>query len=1177
VTEQQILQLKAVKQRSRFWWWKFWNWPKLISSCHDEMQQLHGDLTMMRDTFRREQSRSESLEHLVEEIRGNDRRRQEALESEKKSHQEALRDVELLREFIHRTHRISLPTRRGIKAVLAGGRRLTIFLALLLPLCLCAQFPPPFFRNAWSTNVPPAPVLGNNNLSVTNVGSGTNWLFYQVGPFTIARLTDVSNIVSGVPSGGSNYVFNPNQFMVIAGGTNVSLKAGAFMTNFNGFLPGTNHNNFRVEGDFNVQGGDIFSENIFPSLDDNYSLGSGSAAWNQVAVRGAGLQLMETGGGADFVRHTAPSSIGSTYSVVWPNVQGANGSSPTNDGLGNLGWWPVTSVVAAKQFGDAVLSNLVGTVASNLTNLVSLSTTNATSKPLTNRFNNGVLTLFGLEAGANIVLSQNESNIVITGSVLMGDSGGTNARQFGTLTLTNLSGNPNIATNILGAGFVTVSSNNAGTWTILGVASGETNFNGEVSVTNSTRIGLVNGKSNNTNLLRSVQGGNGIVLTNEGTNVMLAIDPAVVASQANLTSVSNLAQTKLTSVMTNSVIVSGPTATNINIVTGTNGIFLATNTTGSVGIELNTRWGLSNVYYVSHGANISNVFAAITSGSSVEFDSMTNQTRGRVPALFQDLPFVDLKLSNLVNVTLRGSGNTVIYGTNDGMLFGFQQCTNLLIQGITFRGTQTNNDYQIANMSAHGMVTAFGTNQNVTFRDCVFEDCNYFALMSGYDNTGLGIKHKTLLCKLDNCRFTKCGYTNHVGGANNPDGGAANLHQDTTIDKCIFDRCGRGIESFSATETTHLTVRDSSFIGIWKRGIHIANGSTFTSHFLIDGCKFIPDNAARGGGNHMFFVSVDSGTIQNCLITNTTLAGDACIEIGNSSAAGIDQRNVSIVNNTFADVREGVWLTHGFGGLVSGNRFVNVTGNALILASDSVVATGNTFLNCSPSTSVINGCCGNGTNMVIAENRFVRTSGTAPTTWIALDSSQRRTVLRDNLHSDVSGAVPLLLDSGIDTIRITSDQLLTNSTFINFTNLNATGTLTNMGSVTVPGNSLTNNNRRVVGYWSGTFPAALANTNQFQIVFGSQTILDTGLQIASNCHWRCSVAISRANANTAQIADAWFQWGPGGGAPFDFTNRIISLAQTNGIATLLALRHGARRVGAATNNYFRVNVEQIEP
>lgn len=71
------------------------------------------------------------------------------------------------------------------------------------------------------------------------------------------------------------------------------------------------------------------------------------------------------------------------------------------------------------------------------------------------------------------------------------------------------------------------------------LASGETNYNGEVSVTNATKVGWVYGKVSVTNLLRSSQAGNGMALTNQGTNVMFAIDPAIVASQSDLTAASN--------------------------------------------------------------------------------------------------------------------------------------------------------------------------------------------------------------------------------------------------------------------------------------------------------------------------------------------------------------------------------------------------------------------------------------------------------------------------------------------------------------------------------------------------------------------------------------------------------------------------------------------------------------
>ena len=446
-----------------------------------------------------------------------------------------------------------------------------------------------------------------------------------------------------------------------------------------------------------------------------------------------------------------------------------------------------------------------------------------------------------------------------------------------------------------------------------------------------------------------------------------------------------------------------------------------------------------NVIYVNPGDNISNILANLTSGATVIFAPMTNQFRGRVPGNIGALAFIDLKVTNLIDVTLEGSGRTVFHATNDGMLFGYQQCSNLVIKGIEFRGTRTNNDYQVANVFTHGLVQAFGTNDNVTFRDTLFTSCNFFGLMTGVDDAGAGTKkHKTIRCILDNCQFVSCGYTNYVGGANNPDGGAAPFHQDATVLNCLVERCGRGIEAYSSTETTSLTIRDTVFRANWQKDIFINNGTPFTGHFLVDNCKFIADNTARkGGGASIFMVSVASGTIQNCLFTNNTLVGDYCIQVGDSSASGTDARNVSIINNTFSRVAEGLVYTHAVGGLISGNRFDNVTGAATIIGADSVIVTGNTYLDCSPASSPIYGCCGFGTNMLIADNRILRHAGSAPSAHITIDSSQRGTRVRDNIVIDRT-ATPLaytISDSGVDSSIQFSDRItyaaLTAGTYTN--------------------------------------------------------------------------------------------------------------------------------------------------
>ena len=142
-----------------------------------------------------------------------------------------------------------------------------------------------------------------------------------------------------------------------------------------------------------------------------------------------------------------------------------------------------------------------------------------------------------------------------------------------------------------------------------------------------------------------------------------------------------------------------------------------------------------------------------------------------------------------------------------------------------------------------------------------------------------------------------------------------------------------------------------------------------------------------------------------------------------------------------------------------------------------------------------------------------------------------------------------------------------------FTNLNAAAaTLTNLDSVVVAAHTLTNNGDTIRAEWAITRPAALVNTNQFQIIYGSQTLLDTGLMIGSNSPVRAWCEITRTG-NTSQHVEARLEWGPGGGAPFAFTNANIEIAQTNGINTTLKMMGAARRVGAFTNNFFRLTYE----
>lgn len=142
-------------------------------------------------------------------------------------------------------------------------------------------------------------------------------------------------------------------------------------------------------------------------------------------------------------------------------------------------------------------------------------------------------------------------------------------------------------------------------------------------------------------------------------------------------------------------------------------------------------------------------------------------------------------------------------------------------------------------------------------------------------------------------------------------------------------------------------------------------------------------------------------------------------------------------------------------------------------------------------------------------------------------------------------------------------------TTVSFTNLNAAGTMSNLANVSIPAHSITNNGDTLIARWTGIMPAALANTNRFLITWGGTTVLDTGLMVASNTMIRGELTVTRTGTS-AQHVDAHFEWGPGGGVPFVFTNANLETTIDTGTAQTIALQGGARRVGAHTNNYFRV-------
>lgn len=144
-----------------------------------------------------------------------------------------------------------------------------------------------------------------------------------------------------------------------------------------------------------------------------------------------------------------------------------------------------------------------------------------------------------------------------------------------------------------------------------------------------------------------------------------------------------------------------------------------------------------------------------------------------------------------------------------------------------------------------------------------------------------------------------------------------------------------------------------------------------------------------------------------------------------------------------------------------------------------------------------------------------------------------------------------------------------------FTNLNATiGTYTNAASWITPGNTCTNNGDSIITIWRGTM---LAGTNTLKMLYGTDTVLETGNFTNALTSWEAMMEITRtgnstahafgairliqvANALTADTLSSWM----------NTTN--ISPAHGGAVLTNL-LQLASNRAGAISNNFMKVSFE----
>jgi hypothetical protein len=1137
----------------------------------------------------------------VEKTKAALERAELATEQEKIQHDKTKRLKILMAEWIFKNQGMVIPPEpNGFKSLfMAGKNRLSILLMLLLPIMAFAQGPPPpLLRNPYTTNGGAWSQTNIISLSTTNATSKPLTNRYRDGVLTLFGLEAGSNI--GLSHNGSNIVItgsggagslttNANQF-----GTSVelTLKSGAFQTNMNFWGIGTNHGNIRLQGDLTMAGGDINAESIFPNLDDNYFLGGSGSSWNQIYVKSAGLNLTETGPGNDVVRLVAPAALAASYTLTMPNVQGANGQIITNNGSGALGWWTPST----------------------------------------------------------------------------GDSGGTNARQFGTLLLTNLSNNPytgytnqvfggtNISVRTSGGTNFIDTTGNLNNWSQIPTGS----MANVVSTTYLTNwANSISNRLSGTNVAWvEMTGSDATGQYGDRTKPFRTIWAAIsnTFTEVNPPWMINVGAGSFTNgdvslIVSNGcwILGSGRDATEIvsNHPLDTNGVAvwprdnsrlynltinqLWTNSLaapiGSYGFGINVQSGFTNVY--TYGCRFlgksDNLYVAVTAGPCI----MTNDS-----CLF------DGGRNSWDLVATAGHTNSVwtfnncLFTTYGPAMLG----ATTMRMGNLFEGTNIFNHCTIicdgaASTKTEGLVMHNGIGVGTPKGQLEINDCwLYTSALSGtvtdIVNTVSGVvivrgpfstnncigpitqaNYPVLYNKFGPGAFSQVGITNVSTNGNTMTTNSVGAVQPVIA--LDFVNGVTGLVSFGTSKlgvalNTNVFQPATANLTNWSLIPTGAMANVVSTTFLTNWANAVSNYVTAATNSASVTNWINSRQPASANLTNWSLipTGEMANVVSTTfltnwanAISNLTQTKTALTTNANQfgasiqlTIKDGVFLTNIISAPTGGgtapaltvtntpgmgtNSFqvLNTNGNAVIFASTNggitLTASNVAVLGTQTNTSMLN-VLGGVTNWAAFQVKGTTDHAGSITNEGRMDTAGGVT---NWIQTEVKGTLyassNLLVKAGQSTSNVWAGGTYYWST-TSFTNLNGTpATFTNLGNVSIAAHVLTNNGDTIRATWGGRMQLAKVNTNNFKIVFGSETILDTGLQIASNCNFKAEVIITRTG-NTSQHAEGWLAWGPNS-VPFVFTNSNIELVQTNGIATTLALQGASQAVGAHTNNSFRV-------
>lgn len=765
-----------------------------------------------------------------------------------------------------------------------------------------------------------------------------------------------------------------------------------------------------------------------------------------------------------------------------------------------------------------------------------------------------------------------------------------------TAIISNAANNPNLVTNILGAGTVTVTSNNLGTFTVTGTGGNPAGTSGAVQF----------------NHAGAFAGTNDFVFDRTNSGLFIQSSSALPANPRAKLILTNQAENVRIEYGLNRISANVALANGFGInwgndapdMYGTNILFIIP-TSMRPGVSNSMDWGHASTPIRTLYASSLNTLAGLTLASNAGVGKVLVSDADGVGTWGTNLNNILVTNLTIVNETIfRGpvTFNTNVFITNlflGGIALRTNQYTTNVsftpVLGSLFFGGTVGSD--MTNGSRVGMeyiparhsfrVGALGPQASVSnYWDSTNVGIGSFAQGSNV----LAVGHYAAVHGIFNRIGTNSDASSIMGGSNNfiltnvfaghIGGGHENDIGDNHVGATIGGGTGNTIDTLPAVGTGEGTIAGGN--GNRVRFQHGAIGGGFANDArdigstIAGGINNVVQSGSYGflGGGEQNQIAGDwavggGGTLNIIQAASTgndgqgsgIFAGVAnrigASTIGSDYAVIVGGRSNNIPNaSDYSFIGGGSFNQVGGGatgeGSFIGGGFNNLTDDTVDYAA---IAGGKKNTVSGDLGAILGGASNNITvaYAYVSGGSFVTNSTTKSVElgWGSEGGNNRK------LRVDVNGA-RVLTYNGSATVGGT--YLITNTPIAS-----AGASETNLHVVTIGAHVLTNNNDRLLVRGSGRF-AATSNTKQIQVVFGSEDVFDSGAFVANTGAYTVDCEIIRIG-NTSQSCNCSFN---GGTNVVYVRTSSLDLAQTNGIATVLKITGTASGNGDITNRTLTV-------